>query len=551
MRSIFLDNIIKKLLAALTVLLMCLSLCAAPISVLAAPDDETSRSSSETAAEDGADEDSETAADDSSVRNDERGTIRGKSSSSDTDSGSGDKPSATKSPKKNADSTDEDSEDEASDESEPEPSPTRDPRVDENGRPVMDANQTAVLINATNGEVMFEQEKDKRVYPASTTKIMTALLTLEAIDRGELNLHAAFLVMPEMLADLPADGSSMLLKEGETITVEQLLQGLMVESGNDAAQALAIIVCGDIPTFVQRMNDRAAELGMSGTHFVNVHGLHDDEHYTTAADLATLTLEAMKNNTFRELAATPRVVIPATDKTTQRTFISTNGLLSTLRYPNYYYENAIGVKTGHTSQAGYCLVSAGQKGALEVIGVVMNGADEDDRHFDSKNLLKYALDNYKAVTAVTRGDMVSEIRVRFGSGTDHTTLSTDSDILVTIPEDANEDELSVEARIPEYLVAPVNQGDEIGTVEVMYQGSVVGSGRLIADSGVKRHPLGFLMQFFSFLWSILFVRILIIVLLIALVLFIVYMIVNIRKNIKIAERRRRASSRRPPRDTRR
>ena len=253
MRSIFLDNIIKKLLAALTVLLMCLSLCAAPISVLAAPDDETSRSSSETAAEDGADEDSETAADDSSVRNDERGTIRGKSSSSDTDSGSGDKPSATKSPKKNADSTDEDSEDEASDESEPEPSPTRDPRVDENGRPVMDANQTAVLINATNGEVMFEQEKDKRVYPASTTKIMTALLTLEAIDRGELNLHAAFLVMPEMLADLPADGSSMLLKEGETITVEQLLQGLMVESGNDAAQALAIIVCGDIPTFVQRI----------------------------------------------------------------------------------------------------------------------------------------------------------------------------------------------------------------------------------------------------------------------------------------------------------
>ena len=356
---------------------------------------------------------------------------------------------------------------------------------------------------------------------------MTALLTLEAIDRGELNLHAAFLVMPEMLADLPPDGSSMLLKEGETITVEQLLQGLMVESGNDAAQALAIIVCGDIPTFVQRMND-------------------------PAADLATLTLEAMKNNTFRELAAMPRVIIPATDKTTQRTFISTNGLLSTLKYPNYYYENAIGVKTGHTSEAGYCLVSAGQKGALEVIGVVMNGADEDDRHFDSRNLLKYALDNYKAVTAVTKGDMVSEIRVRFGSGSDHTTLSTDGDILVTIPQDANEDELSVEPRIPEYLVAPVNQGDEIGTVEVMYQGKVVGSGRLIADAGVKRHPLGFLMQFFSFLWSILFIRILIIVLLIALILFIAYMIVNIRKNIKIAERRRRNSpSRRPPRGPRR
>ena len=522
---------LKRLFSFFAALVLCALLCLAPLRAVAAPESE-----SEAAATARADEP-------------ERGTIRGSGSSDDESDDP--EPSAAR----RADNDDEDADEEAADgssrtaknsdeDSEAEPTATPDPRVGADGKPNLSENESAVLLNLTNGEIMFEKDKDKRVYPASTTKIMTALLTLEAIERGEISLHAAFLVMPEMLENLPADGSSMLLKGGETITVEQLLQGLIVQSGNDAAQALAIIVCGDIPTFVERMNARAAELEMTGTNFVNVHGLHDDNHYTTAADLAKLAAEAVKNSMFRDLA---RVVIPATDKTTQRTFISTNGLLSTLRYPNYYYEYATGIKTGHTSQAGYCMVSSAKKGDLEVIGVLMNGADEDDRHFDSRNLLKYAIDNYKTVTAVSRGDMVSEIRVKFGSGTDHTTLSTDSDIKVTIPIDANEEDLVLEPRTAEYLVAPVNQGDEIGAVDITLNGEVVGSGKLFADSGVKRHPLGFLMRFFSFLWSVTIIRVLIILILAALVIFAVYMFVKIRKNIKIAERRRRISGNAPRR----
>ena len=525
---------LKRLFSFLAALVLCASLCLAPLRAAAAPADES--------------EAAETARADEP----ERGTIRGGGGSDDESDDP--EPSAAR----RADNDDEDADEEAADgssrtaknsdeDSEAEPTATPDPRVGADGKPNLSENESAVLLNLTNGEIMFEKDKDKRVYPASTTKIMTALLTLEAIERGEISLHAAFLVMPEMLENLPADGSSMLLKEGETITVEQLLQGLIVQSGNDAAQALAIIVCGDIPTFVERMNARAAELEMTGTNFVNVHGLHDDNHYTTAADMAKLAAEAMKNSMFRDLAATARVVIPATDKTTQRTFISTNGLLSTLRYPNYYYEYATGIKTGHTSQAGYCMVSSAKKGDLEVIGVLMNGAGEDDRHFDSRNLLKYAIDNYKTVTAVSRGDMVSEIRVRFGSGADHTTLSADSDIKVTIPVDANEEDLVLEPQTAEYLVAPVNQGDEIGTVNVKLNGEVVGSGKLFADNGVKRHPLGFLMRFFSFLWSVTIIRVLIILILAALVIFAVYMFVKIRKNIKIAERRRRISAARPRR----
>ena len=222
--------------------------------------------------------------------------------------------------------------------------------------------------------------------------------------------------------------------------------------------------------------------------------------------------------------------------------------MSTLKYPNYFYQYATGIKTGHTSQAGYCLVSSAQKGDLEVIGVVMNCKTEDDRHYDSKNMLAYAIDNYKAVTAITKGDMVGEIKVRFGSGTDHTTLSTNSNIIVTVPEDANSEDLKIETSLPEYMAAPVNEGDKIGTVNVVLNGEVVGSGDLIADFSVKRHPLGFLMQFFSYIWSFWFVKILIVILAAALVIFIIYMIINIRRNIKLAEMRRRSSrSKRPPR----
>lgn len=515
----------KRLAAALAAFMICAVMLSAYPAAFAAPDEE-----SEPLRTVAAEQDSER----------ESGTIRGsRNASSSAKSSVDDEKTDENGDNRRTSASDKNADDEKEEEDEAEATPAPDPRVGENGRPILSENECAILVNTLNGEVMFEQNSNERVYPASTTKIMTALLTLEAIERDEINLNSAFLVMPEMLADLPADGSSMLLKEGEAITVEQLLQGLLVQSGNDAAQALAIVVCGDIPTFVQRMNDKAAELGLTGTNYVNTHGLHDDNQYTTAADLAKLTSEAMKHNTFREIVSTAKIVIPATNKTSARTFISTNGLLSTLRYGNYYYPNAIGVKTGHTSQAGYCLVAAAKEGDLEVVSVLMRGSGEDDRHLDSRNMLKYALDNNKAVTAVKKGDMISEIKVKFGSGTDHTTLSVDSDIVVTIPEDASSDDLVLEPQTADYIAAPVNAGDEIGTVNVVLDGKVVGSGKLIADNSVKRHPLGFLMQFFSFVWSFTAVRVIVIVLAAALLIFIVYMIINIRRNIIIAERRRR------------
>ncbi len=429
--------------------------------------------------------------------------------------------------------------DEENDDAEAAPSPTKNPRLDENGRPVLAERENAILVDSRTGEVLFEQNADARIFPASTTKIMTALLVLEAIERGDLNLNAAFLITPDMLENLAIDGSSMSLKEGEAMTVQYLLEGLLIQSGNDAAQALAIIVCGDVETFVQRMNNKADELELEDTHFMNPHGLHDEEHYTTAADMCRITVEAMKNKTFRNIVSMARATIPATEKTGVRTITNTNGLLSTLRYINFYYNNATGVKTGHTSEAGYCLVSSAKKGDFEVVAVVMNAETDDDRHYDSRNLLEYAIDNFKMLTPIKRDDMLSEIKVRFGSGIDHTTLSAAKDMTVTVPADTESEELEVRFVMPDYIAAPIEAGEKVGTVEVVLSGKVVGTGDLIADMTVKRHPLGFLMQFFAFIWGFWFVKITVVVLVAAVIILVVYMAVNIRRNLKQARRDRR------------
>ena len=267
----------KRIFSAILILLMSAAICLSPVLIYSengtsSSDSSTVRTNKEDNSdeEDNSDTNSDVKSDKKTNDDDDResGTIRGS------------KPTSTPAAKSSKSASSK-----ATATPEPKAEPTKNPRVGDGGKPILAEQEAAILVNCLNGEVMFEQNSDKQIYPASTTKIMTALLTLEAIDRGEINLNSAFLITPDMLEDLPADGSSMQLKEGEAMTVQYLLEGLMVESGNDAAQALAVIVCGDVPTFVERMNNKAEELGLSGTHYMNVHGLHDEEHYTTAADL--------------------------------------------------------------------------------------------------------------------------------------------------------------------------------------------------------------------------------------------------------------------------
>ena len=282
------------------------------------------------------------------------------------------------------------------------------------------ASEAAVLIDVSNGRVLFDKNADKVMYPASTTKIMTALLALEAVDRGEITLDTVLTYSESADATMAIDGSGIALKVGEQMTLKNLLEGLMIASGNDAAACIAEGVSGTIDAFVAKMNQRALELGLKNTHFVNPCGLQDKEHYTTANELAKLATVAMKNTTFRSIVECAHIYLPETNMSEKRYYINTNNLVSRMRYPYYFYEKATGIKTGSTNDAGHCLVSSAEDKGKSVIAVVLKAGGVSDSHTDSKALLEYGLKSYAITGIVAKDESVREVRVKQASdGTDH------------------------------------------------------------------------------------------------------------------------------------
>ena len=251
---------------------------------------------------------------------------------------------------------------------------------------------SAILIEANSGMVIFEKDADRLMYPASTTKIMTALLCILA---G--NLDDVITVSASAIANTP-DGSSLLgVKEGEEIIVRDLLYGTMINSGNDGANVIAEYISGSIPGFVDLMNQTAAVYGMTNTHFMNPHGFQDESHYTTARDLAILAREAMKNDTFRDIANTTSYNMPKTNIQRARTV----SLSHDFRLPDYseYYAYATGIKTGSTSDAGRCFVGSASKDGVDLISVVLYSGYYD-RWRDTKKLFEYGFSQYVSVTPI-------------------------------------------------------------------------------------------------------------------------------------------------------
>ena len=224
--------------------------------------------------------------------------------------------------------------------------------------------EAAIVIDANSGSVLYEKNADKTMYPASTTKIMTGLLAAECLDPDEV------IAVPEDVAKV--EGSSIYLNPREKLTADCLIHGLLLNSGNDAAYALAVACAGSVEAFAERMNERAAALGMTGTHFVNPHGLPDDAHYTTARDLARLAANAMKNEYLRKVVSTVRASYPS-ESGTVRYFVNHNRLLT-------LYDGAVGVKTGYTREAGRCLVSAAMRDGNMFIAVTLGDPDDWNDH---------------------------------------------------------------------------------------------------------------------------------------------------------------------------
>lgn len=236
---------------------------------------------------------------------------------------------------------------------------------------------SGVLMEASTRRVLKNENMRARCYPASTTKVLTALVVL-----NKLPLDLVITVPKEAVG---IEGSSIYLKEGDKISVEHLLYGLMLRSGNDAATALAIAACGSVDAFAQAMNDTAKECGAENSNFVNPHGLHDDNHYTTAYDLALITAAAYENDDFSRIVATKTARIFEGE---QSVYIGNKNKLLNM------FEGANGVKTGYTKTSGRCLVGGAKKDGMQLITVVLN---YNDMWNDTIRLLKYGFDNYEMV----------------------------------------------------------------------------------------------------------------------------------------------------------
>ncbi|MDN5277404.1 MAG: hypothetical protein PWR01_1369 [Clostridiales bacterium] len=312
--------------------------------------------------------------------------------------------------------------------------------------PPSTAARAAVVMEASSKRVLYAKNPHMKLPMASTTKIMTAIL---AIEMG--NLDDVVTVSPKAVG---VEGSSIYLAKGERLTLEQLLYGLMLRSGNDAAVAIAEHIGGSVENFVKLMNRKAVQIGARNTNFVNPHGLHDDMHYTTAYDLALISAYAMQNPVFRTIVSTKYKKIPWEGRSYDRVLQNKNALL-------WSYEGANGIKTGYTKVSRRCLASAALRDGMQLVCVVLDCQPWFD---DSATLLDYGFANFKPYAVVSKEQVLGHIPVRDGYEARVAAVCRE-EILLPVRE-GEEKEISVEVKLPQYLKAPVKAGTKVGYVKV-------------------------------------------------------------------------------------
>ncbi len=336
--------------------------------------------------------------------------------------------------------------------------------------------KSAILVEVSTGRILYEKKSTEKMWPASTTKIMTAILVIE---KG--NLNDMVTVTETAIGNIPSGYVTCDLQVGEEISVKDLLNALMIKSANDAAYVLAEHIGGSIDGFSDLMNQKARELGCTGTHFVNPNGIHDDRHYSTAYDLYLIATYAMKNQTFRELVSQTEAVLPATNlyPNEDRTLKTTNALINP--DSTNYYKNAIGIKTGYTSQAGNCLVSEASRDGLEFIAVVLNG----DRFPDSIQLFDYAYDNFTLTKIKEKNTVVDTIEIENATKeTKMLDMLIDESITVINNKSIDINQIIPEIKLREELVAPIKAGEEIGTIKYKVD-DIEYSAKLLAKADVE------------------------------------------------------------------
>lgn len=354
--------------------------------------------------------------------------------------------------------------------------------------------ESAVLISLDTGETLYEKNTDERRYPASLTKVMTAMLLIE--NSNDLD-NDIITVSENVVNSMLGTGLVIAnLKSGEQVSVRNMLHMLLISSAADASVAIAEYVSGSESAFVELMNERAKELGMNSTHFVNTHGAHDPDHYTTAGDIAILAKYALKNSTFADVVSKARYTVPATNLSGER-YLSTTNFLIDPAVPRYYYKYATGVKTGFTDEAGRCFIGCASRDGYKYMCVILKSPVYDEKgrmvryeFEDAKNLFQWAFDDFMYKTVLKSGEIVGEAKVTLARNTDYVTVAAKDEIATVLPKNADLSTVEYKLKLDKKsFEATVKKGQKLGTADVMYAGEVIGTTDVLATSTVERSML--------------------------------------------------------------
>lgn len=344
----------------------------------------------------------------------------------------------------------------------------------------------AVLMDSNTGKVLAGKDINKKVYPASTTKILTAIIAIENCKLDEQMTARRNAVM-----SIPSGYSNAGIQVGETLSFQDLLDMFLIHSANEIGFIFAEHISGSVENFADLMNQKAAELGCTNTHFTNPSGIHDVNHYTTAYDMALIARYCMKNETFRETVSKTSCKVAATDKYQERYFKNTNDLIDSSS--RYYYQYAIGVKTGFTTQAKNCLIGASLKDGVELIAVALGAEATDDgrsgRYMDTISLFDYGFANYKFQEIATANNVMKEIIIPNATKeTENLSLLLKNSISTTVPTDFDITTLNPSITLNDDITAPIAEGTVLGKISYNIDG-IEYTSELIASHNVEKSKI--------------------------------------------------------------
>lgn len=346
---------------------------------------------------------------------------------------------------------------------------------------------SAIVLDVKSGDVIYALDADKKVYPAGLTNLMTAVLALET--KG---VNDTFKVTKDVLSGVTYDQPQLGLQENETYTIEQLVHAVILNSNNDASNALAIATAGSVDEFVKKMNEKAKDLGLNDTNFTNPSGFHNENHYTTASDMAYLAQYALQNETIASIAKTQKYTFPPTGiRTSEKTILSTNHLVSRYKYPYHYYANATGLKSGNSTEAGYCLAATAVKNGFTVLSVIMGAPNQDANEKaysfrDTAAIFDYVFDTYQSVLLAKKGDVIHDTKVDEAKNSTRLALTVENDVYATLKKSADKDIIKNEIEVTEEAKAPIEMGQVFGTVTYSYNERELTTVNLVAANEVKR-----------------------------------------------------------------